>query len=223
MVLNLMQWRAFGALLLVASLIMVAVAVSNIKTYDQVEAFARNAEDGIAVTDVSVPVPPWNASDEPTPRGWVGYNITLENLGKYKYEASGIIMPNDNDRNPSLLMRAVNETGLRVLMFEGFDPYIFDSIKVYAAAILNSSRRVDNFGFVGLDSSPKYILLFRGLKNETQDRPFLLSVKEKWSVERNLMEPVTSNVLTITGSATAIIGLAIAVKNPGHRRKVHRV
>jgi hypothetical protein len=219
-----MQWRWFGALLLILSLIILIIAVSNVKTTRQIEVFARNAEDGTNIEDTIVKVPPWNASQEKHPRGWVGFNVSMRNAGKEEYEANGVMVPADlNQTPPTVVMRVVNLTGLAILRFAGFDAPTFTEIKNYAGTFLNSSHQYSFFRFVGLDNSSKYVVLFRDLINGTQDSRILISIKESWIEERNLMEPSTSNVVAITTTGTALAGLFIVIRNPGSQKKAHRL
>ncbi|MBS7636090.1 hypothetical protein KEJ37_01890 [Candidatus Bathyarchaeota archaeon] len=191
--------------------------MSNIKTLVQVEQFAKT-EDGEDVVDKIVMVPPWNASEENPPRGWVGFNITVTRENKINHEIHGIILPADGDPNPKVVMRAVNETGLMILIWDNFDPYTWDSIKVYTATYLDRSRRVANFEFREIDDSRKYIFLFRGLKDETRDRPILISVKETWYEERIILDPFTSNVLVACSTATACVGVILIFKKDKIKR-----
>lgn len=212
-----MKRGSIGLLLLLMSLIIGGLARSNIKTQVQFEQFAKT-EDGEKVMDKIVMVPPWNASEEDPPRGWVGFNITVTRENKINHEIHGIILPADKDPNPKVVMRVVNETGLMILIWDNFDPYAWDSIKVYAAAYLNGSRRVDNFRFKEIDDSKKYTFLFRGLKNETYDRPILISVKETWYEEKIILDPFTSNVLVACSIATACVGLTLIFMKSKTRR-----
>jgi hypothetical protein len=218
-----MRWRTFGLLLLLLSLSVGVFAISHVKTYDSIQQFVRNAEDGTEVKDVVVNVPPWNATERKPAEGWVGFNVSLIPDGKMNYEAFGVIMPNDEDKAPDLVMRAVNSTGLQYLEWDQFDPYDWNVVRVYAAAVLNSSRLFDQFRFVGVGNDSIYTMLFRGLKNETQDRPILLSLKESWIEERNLLDSSDSNALIIVAAATAIVGLVLAIKNPRSQRRVRKL
>ncbi|MEM2507479.1 MAG: hypothetical protein QW670_03710 [Candidatus Bathyarchaeia archaeon] len=206
-----MKKRSLGFLLLLISLLIGGFANSNTKTLVQIEQFAKT-ENGEDVVDKIVMVPPWNASEENPPRGWVGFNVTVTRGNKINHEIHGIILPADRDPNPKVVMRVVNETGLMILIWDNFDPYTWDSIKVYTAAYLNGSRRVDNFRFKEMDESRKYIFLFRGLKNETFDRPILISVKETWYEERIILDAFTSNVLVACSIATACVGVILIFK-----------
>ena len=101
---------------------------------------------------------------------------------------------------------------------DNFDPSTWDSIKVYAAAYLNANRLYDNFRFIETDSSTKYVFLFRGLKNGTQDMPILISVKETWDEEKTILDSTTSNVLKISSIATACIGVILIIKRGKPKR-----
>lgn len=212
-----MRNRGIGLLLLLVSLLIGVFARSDIKIPVQIEQFAKT-ENGEEVKEKIVMVPPWNAVEENPPRGWVGFNITVTRENKINHEIHGIILPADMDPNPKVVMRVVNETGLMILIWDNFDPYTWDSIKVYAAAYLNGTRRVDNFKFREIDESKKYIFLFRGLKNETHDRPILISVKETWYEEKALLEPFTSNVLIAFSILMVGIGIILILKKPKHSK-----
>jgi hypothetical protein len=217
-----MQWRTFGLLLLVLSLGIGVFAVSHVKAYVQVQQFAKNADTGKDVEDDVLNVPPWNASQRNPPQGWVGFNVSLNPEGRMNYRAYGVVLPDDNDKTPDLVMRAVNMSALLTLELDTFDPTDWDTLKVYAAAILNSSRLFDQFTFAGLDNSDKYAILLRGLKNETQDRPVLISIRESWDEQTLLLNPSASNALIIVAAATAVVGSALAIKNPRSQRRVRR-
>jgi hypothetical protein len=217
-----MQWRTFGLLLLFLSLGIGVLAISHVKGFVEVQQFAKNADNGRDVEDAVFNVPPWNASQRRPPQGWVGFNVSLNPNGRMNYRAYGIVLPSDNDTEPDLVMRAVNLSGLQTLEADSFDPTDWDIIKVYAGAILNSTRRYDQFTFAGLDNSDEYTMLFRGLKNETQDRPILVSVRESWVEQKVLLDAFASNALIIVATATAIVGSALAIRNPRSQRRVRR-
>ena len=212
-----MKRRSLGLPLLLISFVIGGFASANLKSYVQMEQFART-EDGKEVKDKIVMVPPWNASEENPPQGWVGFNISVIPTGKLNYKIHGIILPADNDRNPKIVMRVVNETRLMILIWDNFDPYTWDSIKVYAAVYPNANRLYDNFRFIETDSSTKYVFLFRGLKNGTQDMPILISVKETWDEEKTILDSTTSNVLKISSIATACIGVILIIKRGKPKR-----
>jgi hypothetical protein len=219
-----MQWKWFGVLLLILSLIVLIIAVSHVKTTQQIEAFAKNAQDGTNVEDTVVKVPPWNASQELHPRGWVGFNISMADANKEDYSATGVMLPADlNQTAPTVVMRVVNLTGLAVLRFTGFDIGTFANIKVYAGTFLNSTHQYNFFKFIGLDNSSKYVVLFRGLVNGTQDSRILISINQSWIEEANLMDPSTSNAVAIMTTGTAVAGLFIAIRNPGSHRRARRL
>lgn len=215
-----MYWRWLGLLLLACSLITGLIIATDLKIFQRVESYAKIAEnDEREVVDKIVLVPPWNASEEIPPRGWIGFNVTLDLTGKVGYEVKGRILPDDGDLNPYMVMRVVNETGLRYLILDGFDEYVWDNTKIYAAAFLDGSekRLHADFKFVDVDNSSKYVFLFRGLKNETQDRPILINLKEVWFEEKNLLEHTTFNILIV--ATTAIIGLSLLIKSHRPSRK----
>lgn len=212
-----MKNRKLGLLLLVISIVVGVFAASELKVAVRVEQFART-EDGEYVEDKIIMVPPWNASEENPPRGWVGFNITVTSTNKANYNIHGIILPYDKDPSPKVVMRVVNETGLIILIWDNFDPYTWDTIKVYAAAYLDADRLYDNFRFIEIDESSKYVFLFRGLKNETQDRPILISVKETWYEEKNILEPPVSNALIASSIATGCISVILIFKKDKPKR-----
>jgi hypothetical protein len=211
-------WKWLGLLLLSCSLVIGLIIATDLKTPQRVESYAKAAETGEEVVDKIVLVPPWNYSEE-APRGWVGFNVTLNRTGKVGYEVKGQILPEDGDLNPKMVMRVVNETGLIYLIVDNFDSHTWNSTKIYAAAFLDGSvkRLHDDFEFVDIDDSSKYVFLFRGLKNETQDRPILIGLKEVWLEEKNLLEPTAFNIIVV--ASTAIVGLSMLLKSLKPSRK----
>lgn len=211
-----MYRRWLGLILLVLSLIASVVIATNVKTtvFHRKEEYARTDED-VELEDQIVKVPPWNSTE-----GWVGFNATLSHKGKVDYEAYGQILPADLDREPKMVMRVVNETGAAVLKAMGFDEYVWEDTKVYAAAYLDENRLYDNFRFVDVDDSSKYVFLFRGLKNETQSRPILINLKEAWNEPTTiaLLEPTAPNILIFV-VIPAIVGLALVARKPKTPRK----
>jgi len=206
-----MYLRLFGIALLILSLITGTVIATNFKVFHRMEVFAET-EDGMLLEDRTVPVPPWNSTE-----GWVGFNVILSHRGKMNYEAAGLILPDDADPEPKMVMRVVNETGLMLLQFDQFDPVTWDITKVYAAAYLDENRHHSEFRFVEVDNSTKYVFLFRGLKNETQSRPILINLKEAWYEGKTLLEPTAPNVLIV--AVTAIAGLILTIRSPPKTRR----
>jgi hypothetical protein len=197
---------------------------AEVKIFNHIEAFAKTDRTDIDeyLEDQIVWVPPWNSSE-----GWIGFNVTLPNRWKVNYEAYGIILPNDGDLEPNMVMRVVNLTGSLILRFGGFDEPTWLSTKIYTAAFLNRSMRSCTFKFMDIDNSSKYVFLFRGLKNETAPRPILISVKEAWFEQNRLLEPTPLNIAIV--AATASSGLITTIKSFHHpskrqsgRRQVHQ-
>jgi len=158
-----------------------------------------------------IPIPPWNASEENPPRGWVGFNVSLKYRGKKGYEVKGLILPADEDKNPQLVMYVVNQSALILLIFDNFRPEAWDEVKIYSFAYLNGTmgKLHDDFVLQNLDTD-KYVFLFRCLKNDTRDRPIAMFLKETWLEEQRLLEPtMTNNVLVIalfvTGTSLLVV------------------
>lgn len=200
-----MYLRWLGLTLLILSLIIGTVIATNVKILHRTEVFAQT-EDDMLLEDKVVSVPPWNGTE-----GWVGFNVTLSHKGKMNYEAYGLILPNDEDPEPKTVMRVVNETGLAILRFDQFSTEAWNYTKVYAAAYLDRNRLYDSFRFLEVDNSSKYVFLFRGLKNETEPRPILISLKEAWYEGKILLEPTAPNILIV--AATTILGLSLTIRS----------
>ncbi len=221
------SWRWLGLLLLFIALSIGFVIATDVKAFQESWAWAVVDDptksyqlDG----EVPVYVPPWNASEESTPRGWVGFNVTLRHSGKYGYEVKGMILPADGDRQSRLIMLVVNETGLFTLVDFGFDDYSLNTTKSYAyPSPIFIDGRIEklhaDFGLRDLDTD-KYIFLFRGLKNETEDRPIAAFVKETWLEARTLLEPTALNIFLI--AATATVGSILTILKPKANRKPAR-
>jgi hypothetical protein len=214
-----MYQRWVGAGLLFMSLLVAGVAAANVKAPYQKQDWAQAEKaNGGGLVDAQnqiINVPPWNSTT-----GWVGFNITLPhaNEGKTGYIASGAIEPADGDTNPSLVMAAVNQTGLALLTFDQFSEAAWNASEVYARSSLDSEFTYNIFQFQNLDNSTPYILLFRCLKNGTQDRPILVSVMEKWSELGPLLELAPWSSLTIAAVALAGSGLIIYDLNSQRRK-----
>lgn len=168
-----------------------------------------------------VNVPPQNS----TQFGWIGFDVILPNQEKLGYAASGAIQPADQDPDPEVIMNVVNATGLSDLngTFEQWDPSWWDVLQVYATIILSSTSGLTSgiFEFQGLDNCSPYTVLLRGLKNETQDRPFLISIKETWLDPQNLIELTPSSTSAIV--ASALIGSGLIVYDLNSQRKTKKL
>lgn len=175
--------------------------------------------------EVPVLVPPWNASQEDPPRGWVGFNVTLRHNSEYGYQVEIRILPADADRESRLAIRVVNETGLSTLVEFGFDDYSLNATlnitKFYASTFLEGAigKLHADFGLSGMDTD-KYIFLFRGLKNETQDRPIAAFVKETWLEEKTFLEPTAVNIFLV--AATAVAGSILTILKTKTKGKLAR-
>lgn len=212
-----MNLRWLGLTLLIPSLIIGTVIATGVKIFYRTEAFAK-IDDGKELQDIVVDVPPWNSTE-----GWVGFNVVLSHRGKMSYEAYGLILPNDGDTEPKMVMRVVNETGLAFLRFDQFSIEAWNDTKVYAAAYLDINRLYDRFSFFEVDNSSKYVFLFRGLKNETESRPILMSVKEAWFEGKVLLEPTPPNILIVV--ITTMVGLGLTIRQapkPKRRRRLRK-
>lgn len=208
-----MDWRWFGIILLSLSLIAGGIMAADMKAFRHIEVFAET-DKGVILEDQTVWVPPWNSTE-----GWIGFNVTLSEWKKVNYEAFGIILPQDGDLEPYMIMRVVNVTGSLQLRFQGFDEPTWESVKIYTAAFLNRSVRSCGFKFLDMDNSSKYVFLFRGLKNETASRPILINVKEAWFEEYSLLAPTPLNVAIVV--ATASLSSVMTAKSFRHPSKKH--
>jgi hypothetical protein len=184
------------------------IIASNAQIMQKKEQFALS-EDGKTIMDAMVPVPPWNRTEEEALKqgkqwGWVNFNMSLKNQGKIGYEANGIILPYYLNETPSVAMRVVNETGFGFVTFDQFSVSSWNASKIYAVAYLNATHRSDSFQFINLDNCSKYCVFFRGLDNGTNDFHILISIKETWYEETNLIPPTPVNIAIV--ATTAIIG-----------------
>jgi hypothetical protein len=211
-----MHERWVGAALLLVSLLVAAVAGSNVKVLYQKQDWAQTGNGKQLVYDATVSVPPWNSTS-----GWVGFNVTLPHQQETDYGAYGAIEPADQDPNPSMVMRAVNSTGLSLLTFDGFSEEAWNASKVYTASFLNSTYLTNTFEFTGLDNCSVYVLLFRGLKNETQNRNILISIQESWFEPGPLLvlAPWSASIV----AAVAFIGLGLIVYDLNSQRARSRL
>lgn len=218
------SWRWLGLLLLLIALSTGLVMAMDMKAFQ--ESWAWAIVDHLTQPypldgEVPVYVPPWNASEENPPRGWVGFNVTLRHNSKYGYEVEGRILPADGDRQSQLAMRVVNETGLFTLVDFSFDDYSLNITRYYASTFLDGTMGKLHSDFVLRDmDTDKYIFLFRGLKNETEDRPIAVFVKETWLEARTLLEPTAINIFLV--AATATVGSILTILKPKTSGKVAR-
>ena len=206
-----MYERWVGAALVVVSLFVAGVAGSNVKVLYQKQDWARTANGTQLVYRATVSVPPWNSTS-----GWVGFNITLPHQQDTDYGAAGAIAPADQDPNPAIDMAAVNSTGLSLLIFDGFSQQAWNASRTYTRSFLNSTFPTNTFEFVGLDNCSVYILLFRGLKNETQNRSILISVQESWFEPGPVL--VLSSWSASLVAAVAFVGLGLIVYDLNSQR-----
>jgi hypothetical protein len=211
-----MYERWVGAALLLVSLLVASVAGSNVKVLYGEHDWAETGNRKQLVYDATVPVPPWNSTS-----GWVGFNVTLPHQEETGYSASGAIEPADQDPNPDMVMAAVNMTGLSLLTFDGFSEQAWNSSKVYMRSFLNSSFLTNTFEFTGLDNCSVYVLLFRGLKNETQNRPILISIQESWFEPGPLLVLVPWSASIV--AAVAFFGLGLIVYDLNSQRTRSRL
>jgi len=214
-----MYWRLLGVILLSLSLITGGIIAAKVEVPHRIESFAeghvivKSVEKNVELKDIVVNVPPRNSSE-----GWIGgINVTLPNRSKPSYEAYGIILPNDGDKHPDMMMVVVNETGLIMLKWDQFSPDMLNTVKKYTAAKLNETWLHFEFRFTDLDTSSKYIFLFRSLKNETASRPILISLKEAWYEEDCLLPSTPFNIGIV--AVTASLGLIVIIKSFQHPKK----
>lgn len=209
-----MSWRWLGLLLLFSSLIIGLIVATDLKIFQRVESYAKISETNEEVMDKVVPVPPWNSS-----KGWVGFNGTLHHRDEVGYEVKGRILLANVSQQPKMVMRVINGTALLPLVFASFDEPTWDRTKIYAAAFLDGdmNKLHDDFKFLDIDNSSKYVFLFRGLKNETRDCPILISLKETWLVGKTLLEPTAPNIFLV--AITAVAGLLLLARKPQSSRK----
>ena len=228
-----MYIKWIGTVFLLAGLVFGLLMVSEFKVYTRKERFAVLAEDKkIEIKDKLVPVPPWNRTEKEAIKlnlswGWVGFNISLLNQGKYGYKAEGIILHAEINKKPRIIMRIVNETGFDLLLFDHFSEPAWNASKVYAVAHLDSETRSFRFPFVNLDNCSKYCVLFRGLDNATEDFNILISIKESWFNESNLIQQNEINTATdlsliATGLTLIFINYKIKNKKKMRKRKIKR-
>jgi len=208
-----MRMRSFGIVLMILALILGGIVIANPDIYIRTEEFAKT-DANEELEGKIVMVPPWNASERPNPEGWVGFNAILEHADKQNYEAKGIIIPADGDTDPKMVMRAVNQTALQLLIMDSFSEATWNTTKIYAAAFLDGAynQLYNEFRFFNLDSNSNYVILFRGLKNETDNRPIMISIKETYFHPAKLLDPHTPYIILGFSAATFASGLILATR-----------
>lgn len=209
-----MYERWFGAGLLLLSLLVAGIAGVKV-SYERKDWAKTETSSGIVdVKDQVVLVPSMNSSE-----GWVGFNFTLPNQGRTDYHASGAIEPADQDPNPAMVIAAVNQTGLdQLTSFENFDPAWWNITQVYTRSFLNSTYTYNSFEFQDLDNCSYYVLLFRGQKEEAQDRPILVSIQETWFEPGNIFQFTPWSISIIAAVAFTGSGLIIYDQNSRRRK-----
>lgn len=179
--------------------------------------WAKSLKKGMSidVNDQVVYVPPLNSTDY----SWLQFNITLPNQEKANYAAFGTLQPADQDPNPGVVMNVINDTGLDYLLFDGFTDAAWAVSKIYASVYLDSTYPSGTFEFIGLDNCDHYVVLFRGAKNDTQDRPFFISIQETWSEPESLLEFTPWSTSAIVAVAFIGSGLIVYDLNSGRKRR----
>lgn len=212
-----MRLRIIGLTLVAISAILGALMLLNLAAYEKVEDFALLAEDpNVKIVDMIVDVPPFNRTREEAERlgknwGWVGFNISLPHEKMLGYQAYGVIISADPNVKADIVMGVVNETGLELLVFDGFSDAAWNASKVYAAASLDENKQYEKFWFDKLDEASKYCVLFRGRKNAAEDFKILVSIKESWYEEKVLFPLTSTNaaitfIILITGTILIMFG-----------------
>ena len=211
-----MYLKWIGLALLISSLLLGAIMATDIQIFQRTVSYALVASDKTPMVDRVVPVPPFNRTEGDRPVGWVGFNMTLPNQGKNGYEAYGIILPNDPDEKPEVLMRIVNATpggGFDLLIFDRFSEQAWNASYVYAIAELPSftdpNQYYKEFRFYRPDNASKYCAFFRAIKNGTDDFNILITIKESW-LEPGSLIPSTAPFMTVI-VATGIVGSGLVV------------
>ncbi len=218
-----MHLRIVGLTLIAISVILGALMFSNLAAYERVEDFALLAEDpNVKIVDMIVDVPPFNRTREEAERlgknwGWVGFNISLPHEGMLGYQAYGVIISANPNTKVDVVMGVVNETGLEILVFDGFSDVAWNFSKVYTAASLDEKKQYQKFWFNDLDGASKYCVLFRGLKNAAEDFLILISIKESWYEEKVLF-PLTNTNAAIT-FIILITGTSLIIFDSGRKRR----
>jgi hypothetical protein len=215
-----MQLKWLGVALLAISIILGSITAANVQIYMRKDSYALSADDQTQILDRTVPVPPNNRTEEgDRPWGWIGFNITLPNQGKAGYEARGIILPNNENERPHVLMRIANATpggGFDLLIFDKFSEQAWNASRIYAIASLPSlvnGKYYDEFRFEKPDNASKYCVFFRGLVNGTEDLEVLLTIKETYMepgtlIPATLPYAATIGTVGLVGSILIVIGLA---------------
>ena len=225
-----MQLKWLGLAILVVSALLGSVMAANVQIFEEKESYALSADDKTPILDRIVPVPPFNRTEGNLPWGWIGFNITLPNQGKAGYEAYGIILPNQENEKPQVIMRIANATpggGFDLLTFDQFSEQAWNASRVYAAASLpsleNTNQYYDKFWLFGPDNASKYCVFFRGLVNATDDLNVLLTIKEAYLEPRTLIPatlPYAAVIVTVglAGSILIVIGLVQTDKKRSRKR-----
>jgi hypothetical protein len=221
-----MNLKWIGAVLIAASIVIGVIIASNFQVYERVEDFALLADtsnyEKTKIEDQIVYVPPLNRTSEEAERlgknwGWIGFNISLPNQGKGGYQAYGVIISADPNNVADVVMGVVNETGLDLLIFDGFSEQAWNASKVYATASIDDNKPYQKFWFSNLDNAQKYCVLFRGRKNATDDMPVIISIKEAWYEWRTLIQPAPlSSAATVT---LFLSGISILIADRYRARK----
>jgi len=225
-----MYLKWVGLALLIVSLILGLLMATNAQVSLKTESYAQTESDKTPMVDRVVPVPPWNRTEGDRPWGWVGFNMTLPNQGKMGYEAYGVILPNDPEEQPKVLMRIVNATpggGFDLLIFDKFSEQAWNASRVYAVAelpsLLNPNQYYNKFWLYGLDNASKYCVFFRGIANRSDDFHILMTIKESW-FEQHTLIPTTApymavvGTIGVAGSSLIAIGFAQTRKRRFHRK-----
>ncbi len=215
-----MKPKLLGIILLLTSLILATTIVSEFQIYEKVEDFAvlADSRNEVKIVDKIVEVPPFNRTQKEAFKlnknwGWVGFNISLPHEGESGYEAYGVIVSANPQVKVDVVMAIVNETGLDLLIFDGFSEQAWNASKVYATASLDEKKQYQTFWLNGLDGAGNYCVLFRGRKNATDDMPVLISIKERWYAGRILIPKTVSSVsitatLFFTGLTLTLFSLS---------------
>lgn len=199
--------------MLLISLILAGIIAGDVKTFEEKKSFAVALENGGSseLRDRVVDVPPWNSS-----AGWVGVTVEFPHQGKMGFNAYGVILSEDNDTEPAVLMRVVNESGVSFLRFDLFSEEAWNYTKVYAEAHLSRYQLYDTFTLTDAEDTDRFIFLFRGLKNGTELQPILMSVKESWYEGSSILQPTASNLFIV--AVVASMGFYLVISNPGSSR-----
>lgn len=218
-----MPLKLAGFALVLFSLILAAIMLSGVQTYQRTEPnfVYGNFLTGVEpIMEIPIQVPPLNSSL------WVGFNFTLseDHVG---YEAYGVMLPWNGSEYPDVAMSVVNETGRSNLVNQGYSTDAWDETKVYAAAILNKSIRYFTFKFRDLDGAQLYHAVFRGYEDKTQPSIVMISIKESWLEKAPLMpiQPFSvgvSGVLAAGGVSILVYSFWSKSAYPARRKQKRR-